>query len=373
MKKRYLPFLLALACAFTSCEEDDGENDVNPQIDVPSTYTFERNGESTVSYSGQTDRLDMLAEMKSYVGTANSGAELSEQKLLDMYANENSAFEDADLNASTKQLEDKTFIADVSFYKDLFASAAAASTSGVEAAEGQAGLIARGPDRNILVDENGWEYTQLLEKGMMGSVFLHQIYNTYLTDSKIGNDVENEELVEGKNYTAMEHHWDEAFGYWGVSPDFDPEADNRFWANYTYGRESVLGSATALKDAFLKGRTAIVNKNYDVKNEQRDIIYKQFELIAAATAIHYINESIADINNGDQGNLFHHASEGYGFARALQFSPYKSISDDQLDTILNANFGTDGNFWTITIDGLQAAKSTLATVYPELADVADEL
>lgn len=135
----------------------------------------------------------------------------------------------------------------------------------------------------------------------------------------------------------------------------------------------MLGSATALKDAFLTGRTAIVNKDYDTKNEQRDIIYEQFELIAAATAIHYINESITDINNGDQGNLFHHASEGYGFARALQFSPYKKISDAELNTILNANFGTDGDFWTITIEGLQEAKATLTSVYPELADVADEL
>lgn len=375
MKKLYfLPFM-ALSAVFVACDEDE---DVNPKLEVPATYTFERNGESTVDYSGQTTRLDMLAEIKTYIGTANAGAVLSEQKLLEMYANENNAFEDDDLNtASSKQLEDKTFLTDVTFYKDLFTSAASASEAGaenVQAAEGQAGLIERGTSgKFILVDEKGWEYTQLVEKGLMGSVFLNQIYNSYLTDAKTGDDVENEALKEGKNYTEMEHHWDEAFGYWGISADFDAASTNRFWGNYAYGRESLLGSVTALKDAFLKGRTAIVNKDYATKNEQKAIIYEQFELLAAATAIHYINEAMSDKNGGDLGNLFHHASEGYAFVRALKFSPVKEISDAQLEVILNENFGTDGDFWTITTEGLQEAKATLATVYPELAAVADNL
>ena len=359
-------FILSLS----ACNDSDNPK---PDLSVPDTYTFTRDGESSVDFSGQTARLDMLAEMKAYIGTANGGTTLSQQTLLDMFANENSPFSSEDLNSSTKQLENKTFLSDVEFFKNILISAAAASESAGDATQGQAGLIARGPDRNILVDEKGWEYTQLIEKGLMGATFLNQIYNSYLTDAKIGNDVENTELEEDKNYTAMEHHWDEAFGYWGVNVDFDPEGENRFWGNYTYGRESVLGSATILKNAFLTGRTAIVNKAYDTRDEQAEIIYEQFELIAAATGIHYLNESIVDFNNGDQGNLFHHASEGYGFVRALKYSPVKSISDEQLNTILNENFGTDGDFWDINLEGLQAAKSTLVSVYPDLVDVADEL
>lgn len=373
MRNLSFAFSIAITTLFMACNDDD-TGEMEPQLEVPSTYSFERNGESSVDYSGQTARLDMVAEMKAYIGTANTGEVLSEQKLLDMFANENNPFSDDALNTSGKQLEDKTFLTDIDFYKDLFASAVAASESEAEASAGQAGLIARGPDRNILVDEKGHEYTQLLEKGMMGSIFLNQIYNVYLTESKTGDAVENESLAEGKNYTAMEHHWDEAFGYWGVDPDFDPEAENRFLGNYTYGRESYLGSATKLKDAFLKGRTAIVNKEHTIKNAQKDIIYAEFELIAAATAIHYINESVNDLNNGDAGGaLFHHASEGYGFARALRFSPVKQISDEQIEQILNSNFGTDGNFWTLSIEGLQEAKATLIAAYPGLSDIADDL
>ena len=32
----------------------------------------------------------------------------------------------------------------------------------------------------------------------MGAVFYHQIYNTYLTDDRIGEGVDNETIVDGK-------------------------------------------------------------------------------------------------------------------------------------------------------------------------------
>ncbi|MFH6983252.1 DUF4856 domain-containing protein [Marinoscillum luteum] len=359
-----------LTGALSSCNEGD---DDEVSLEIPSTYEFTRDGASTVDYSGQTARLDMLAELKAYIGTANDGAVLSEEVLLDMFANENNPFSSAELNESGKQLKDKTFAADVTFFSSILASAASASASETGASQGKAGLISRGADRQILVDEKGWEYTQLVEKGLMGATFLNQIYNSYLTDAKIGNGVENTELEADKNYTAMEHHWDEAFGYWGVNPEFDVDGENRFLGNYTYGRESYLGSATKLRDAFLKGRTAIVNKAYEIRDEQRDIIYAEFELIAAATAIHYINESIADLSGDDQGSLFHHASEGYGFAMALKYSPYKQITTEELNEVLNAGFGTNGDFWTISVTSLNNAKNILATAYPALTDIADEL
>ena len=367
---RLSAWVIAAGVALSSCNDNE---DPEISLEVPSTYEFTRDGESTVSFSGQTARLDMLAELKAYIGTANDGAELSEATLLDMYANENNPFSTTDLNESGKQLEDKTFLADVDFFKEILTSAASASFTTGPASQGHAGLIARGADRFILVDEKGWEYTQLIEKGLMGATFLNQIYNSYLTDAKIGDEVENTELSEGKNYTAMEHHWDEAFGYWGVNVDFDTEGENRFWGNYTYGREAYLGSATLLKDAFLKGRTAIVNKAYDIKDEQRDVIYQEFERVAAATAIHYINEGLTDISNGDVGNLFHHASEGYGFAMALKYSPYKQITSEQLDQVLNVGFGTDGDFWTISAESLNTAKATIVSAYPSLEAFADDL
>lgn len=365
-------FLFLIACS---------DDDVNVGIEVPNTYEFTRNGESSVSFSGQTDRLNMLSEVKTEVKKGDAGEEVSEQTLLDMFANENSAFSDAELNESTKQLESKTFAADVSFYKDLFSQVATASSdfaaNNTTASEGVAGRIERGTSGSfILVNEKGQEFTQFIEKGLMGSVFFNQIFNVYLTEDRIGDGVDNTTVEEGANYTAMEHHWDEAFGYWGVPIDFPVELsseDNRFWANYSYGRETLVGTVTALKNAYLDGRTAIVNNDFTTRDAQRDILYTQHELVAASTAIHYINDTVEDLNSGDQGNALHHLSEAYMFVRAIKFSPNKSLTDAQLEEILHTNFGTEGDFWTVTLDGLQSAKSTLVAVYPELTDVADQL
>ncbi len=380
MKTKYLPFLAIVGGLF-SCVEDS--QDVENQLEVPTSYSFERDGSSSVSFQGQTDRLDMLSEMKTYLKTGDGGSELSSQQLLDMYANANEPFENADLNASTKQLESKTNPAEVDGFKQLLNQAAEVSAdvaaNGTMADEGQAGKISRGSDRFINVNEKGWEFTQFVEKGLMGAVFYHQIFNVYLSESKIGESVDNETIKEGKNYTAMEHHWDEAFGYWGVPTDFPngtpvlDEENSRFWASYTYGLDGALGINQPLMDAYIKGRAAIVANNHAVKNEQVEIIIELHELVAAAKAVHYIKSAMGDLNNQDSGNLFHHLSEGYQFIKAFGYSPSSNLSQAEISDILNVDLGEDGNFWTVTPQGLQNAKDKILDAYPELKEVEDEL
>jgi hypothetical protein len=380
MKKLNFALIFALSLAFlSSCNEDD--ETTTPLVEVPSTYSFTRNGESSVSYSGQTARLDMLAEMKSYLGNGNNGEEISSQTLLDMFANENSPFADTELSSSGKQLESKTFATDITFFKAQILAAATASVdvaaNQTVADQGKSGLLERGTSgKFVLVSEKGWEYQQIIEKGLMGAVFLHQIYNVYLTDSKTGDAVDNITIAEGKNYTAMEHHWDEAFGYWGAPESLSaslPDENDRFWAKYTYGREAYLGTATGLIGGFLTGRTAIVNNNTVEREAAKMSIYSNFELAAAGTALHYINEAIVNINDGDLGNLMHSLSEGYAFVMALKYSPNKSITQSDIDAILNTHFGTDGDFWTVTVSSLNDAKNLLVNTYSELGPVADEI
>ncbi|MBL6449227.1 DUF4856 domain-containing protein [Fulvivirga sp. 29W222] len=374
MKLKLLYSLLFVAALF-SCDEDE---DALPNVEVPATYEFTRDGQSTVSYQGQIDRLDMVAEIKSYLSTGNLGEAIEASKLLNMFANENNAFISAELNASSKQLEDKTFISDVQWFKNLFVGAEEASNSGISASNGQAGLLERGTGF-ILVNEKGWEFTQFVEKGLMGAVFYNQIYNSYLSDAKTGDDVDNETMVDGKNYTTMEHHWDEAFGYWGVPVDFPngtpvlSESEDRFWAKYTLGRDALLGVSTTLMNAYLTGRAAIVAQRYEVKNEQKEIIYEAHELVAAATAVHYLNQAMSDLSAADHGNLFHHLSEGYAFVKALQYSPVKKITQAEINEILNTDLGIDGNFWEVKLAGIQKAKATLVATYPSLEAIKDQL
>ena len=49
--------LLFVSCSF------DRNNDNSNHIDAPETYKFERNGLTTISYSGQTCRLTMAGEI----------------------------------------------------------------------------------------------------------------------------------------------------------------------------------------------------------------------------------------------------------------------------------------------------------------------
>ncbi|WP_258103050.1 DUF4856 domain-containing protein [Marinoscillum sp. MHG1-6] len=374
------PNKLLIVCAisaslFTSCDEKE-----DVKYDIPSTYTFERDGSSSVSFSGQTARLDMLAEIKAYLKTGDSGQQLDAAVLLNMFSNTGNPFSDEALNTSGKQIEDKTSAADVTFYKNLFEEAEAVSKTTVDASIGTGGQMLRvSSQAYINVNAKGWEFTQMVEKGLMGALIYNQIFNSYLTETKIGADVDNTVIVDGKNYTTMEHHWDEAFGYWGVPVDFPQgspvleESEDRFWAEYTESRDADLGVADKIMTAYITGRAAIVANDHETKMAQIDVIAEGLELVAAATGIHYINSALTDLNAQDQGNMFHHLSEGYGFINALKYIPNAQISATEINTILTVDFGTDGNFWEVDAESLASAKSTLTTAYPDLASIADTL
>ena len=126
-------------------------------------------------------------------------------------------------------------------------------------------------------------------------------------------------------------------------------------------------------NAYIDGRAAIVNRDYATKDASRTIIYDTHELVAAATSVHYINTSLAALDNGEIGELFHQISEGYMFVNSMKYSPNKKITQAQIDEILNTDFGTDGDFWKVTNAGLIKARNTIVSVYPELADVAEQL
>lgn len=371
----------SLLLIFSSCNEGAEEQ---VAYDVPDAYLFSRNDMSSVSTQGQKDRLNMLSEIKSYLQTGDAGEELDADLLLKMFANEDSPFESADLNASTKQIENKTATGDVAFYKELFEEAETVSrevkTNGTTAVKGTAGQIERkAKESNINVNAKGWEFTQMIEKGLMGALIYNQIYNSYLTVEKVGNDVENTLIEEGKNYTPMEHHWDEAFGYFGVPinfPNGEPALsgnNDRFWAEYTLGRDEDLNIAKPLMTAYITGRAAIVAKDYETKNAQIFKIRDFHEIVAAATAVHYINAAIKNIDSPDQGSLFHHMSEAYGFVNAIKYNPTKNLTSAEINTILNTHFGTNADFWTVTKQGLQAAKTLFASTYPELSSRIDTL
>ena len=357
---------LSVSMIATSCKKPKEENNENKTTyTVPSSYEFTRDS-SSVDYAGQSDRILQLVELNNKLKSGDSGKVLSAQVLKDMFANVGGNGNGNFSFSSTRQLRDKCFSLDVSIYEKLYDSAAVMSDSGAVAAvaaNGKAGLIKRSNNATILVDRNGFEFTQVNQKGLMGAVFLYRIFNDYLADSKIGDAVDNTNMVPGKNYTAMEHAADEAFGYFGATPDFKSNYTGsgvqRYWASYSKEMDPVLGCSDKIMTAFKTMRAAITNKDMATKNQQRDILYVELEKLVAACIIHYANDALVETN---QGNLLHQLSEMYGFMQGLKYNTIekRKITNSELTVLFN-HLGT--NLWTVTAQGLNAIKDDLAARY----------
>lgn len=352
MKNLKKLWLLAISFwLFSACNEDS-ENDLS--YTVPEAYNFQN-----VDYSGQTTRLNMMEAMTAYMKTGNEGAVLDAQKLKDMYANLNNAFEDEGLNNASKDLKSKTFELDQAMFEEFMDALAVASQSAGQAgSNGTAGVVTSNDGaKSYLLAANGYEYTQLIEKGLMGACFYYQATAVYLSDEKIGPAVDNIQVEEGKG-TAMAHHWDEAFGYLGVPTNFPANTDNlRFWGKYGNGRDDLLGT-NAIMDAFIKGRAAIVANDMDTKNQMIPVIREEWEKIAAGTAIHYINSALANFSDDALRN--HALSEAWAFILSLKYNPERTISLEQVEEIHQL---LGDNFYEVTSDNLNKAKDQLAAWY----------
>ncbi|MFD3000135.1 DUF4856 domain-containing protein [Pontibacter toksunensis] len=352
-KLRTFTLAVAACVVFSSCED---EKEGSPSYNVPETYNFEN-----VSYTGQTQRMQMLDELDVYIKTGHTGARLDAQKMKDMYANTNNAFSDASLNAATsKQLKNKTILTAQPVFEGFFEDVAAASlSSGVPAVEGLPGLLSTADgSKSYLVNGNGVEYAQVIQKGLMSAVFFNQAVEGYLTEEKIGASVDNTTVTPGEG-TRMEHHWDEAFGYFGAPVDFPTNTTGlKYWANYSNQVNAALGSNKAMMDAFLKGRAAISAKDMKGKDEAAATIRNEWERLVAASAIHELNA--AKTNIADQAKKSHYLSEAIGFVMGLQYKSDSKLSKAKYDEVLSA-IGT--SLYDTTADDINTAINILSTAY----------
>lgn len=359
---RFTLFLL-LSLVFVACTEDDSNS-----YDIPEIYNFEN-----VSYPGQKDRLAMLGEWKTYMSSAQTaGVSLDETRMLAMFNNS----VDAQFSQTyTKQIESKTEAAQVSRFKTLISELAAASASSTAGSNGVSGVInsTTNSSKSYLVGDDGLDHAQIIEKGLMGACFYYQASSVYLGTDRM--DVDNT-TIESEEGTAMEHHWDEAFGYFGAPLDFPSNLnDLNFWGNYSNQRNAVLGSNQKMMDQLLKGRAAISNDDISARDEAIAEVRKQWELIAVGSAIHYLNSCI-DLTQSDMALFSHAGSEVIGFIYALKFNSEKSISNTEIDALLTLVAGSSNfasmNLYNTTIANLQTAKDQLANSYG-LNSLKDEL
>ncbi|GAB4250474.1 MAG: DUF4856 domain-containing protein [Ekhidna sp.] len=390
MKIKYLFSLVAAIGLITSCSDDEPGIEINE----PATYAFTRDGASTVSFSGQTTRTLMAEEIVS----ALKDTDFTEAQIDAMFEHQegDNNFEDVSsfgLNASDKNVRSKTAASADFFSSNTTESLAikadfdgwiAAQVSEVfpnwdtEAAEGQAGFIQEaggGPIR--YVNAKGLEYNQAFGKGLIGALMVDQILNNYVSTSVLdaGSNREDNDagtLADGKNYTNMEHKWDEAYGYaYGTATDLaNPNptigTDDSFLNKYigrVKGDDDFAGIAEEIFNAFKLGRAAIVAGAYDVRDAQAAIIREKISEIIAIRAVYYLQQAKSGLES-DKGAAFHDLSEGYGFIYGLQFTrqpgtntPYFTRTEVQgmIDDLMTGN-----GFWDVTATTLDEISEEIA-------------
>jgi hypothetical protein len=380
--------LLLLTVAFVSCDDDDTVVTMPEPWTAPETYTFERDGVSTISFGGQTTRLSQSNELYDALNSTDATVE----SLTLMFAGDNSVdpvvsagFTDTSLNGTSKLIRSKTSasaIAGSGAVKELFDNWITEYVTDVipnvktatDASVGQAGIYGK-----YAFNAKGHEIDQLFFKGLIGAFTLDQIINNYidaayLESYKADNDAG---VISGSSapYTTLEHKWDEGFGYLyghvidGVAEDLptagtSPSGKGNLLMKYFKKVNDSKDTEIALDvyNAFIMGRAAIVNKDYTVVEAQSKILKQKLSTVIGHYALNYLSGAIADIgtNVGDARlDAFHGLSEGYGFILSLQFtndgtdSPYftKAEVDNYLSQI--------DNFYTVET-------ATLQTIHDEI-------
>ena len=393
MKVRSLSLapIIFTALFISSCSDNSSSDDANPAYTVPVTYTFDRNGTSSVSYVGPADRLMMLDEMGAYIKTqATAGSVVSETKLSSMYTNTDNQFALAGLNASNDELKDKTAasvdyfemfmgggsLAEQTSVRSVFEntfSTANQASQGAIAAAGVAGSYLDGTSVRLFA-ANGLEPQQVFLKGMMGASLLDQIVNNFLSlnildedDNRVKNT--NKIMVTDQNYTEMEHDWDRAYGYIFGADVSGAAPVLKFWSSYISQVNADADFNTVSADidlAFRKGRAAIVNNDYSARDAQINVIKSKLALVAAVRVVFYLQEGKAKLGTDNGAAAFHVLSEAYGFIMSLRYTnkpgtdnPYFSKTEvDMMLTELTS--GTNG-LWNVTPEILDSLSDDIAT------------
>lgn len=372
MRKLLIP-VLGLALLVTSCKKENVVPTTPSNLKIPYTSltatsnyktTFvDAAGKTTVDFSGQTTRISMLKEMDAHM-KAGTSANIDATRLVNMFRNQNTPFASADLNAATdKVISSKTaqsFSATeadaerqrfINYFNEL---ERISKMNAQTAVQGKAGVLGT----NRLVDEKGFELSQFVQKGLIGAMMLDQIANIYLGTEKQSAD--NTTPNEGKNYTAMEHHWDEAYGYLTANETYPVKGSESFLGEYARQGASVSGGADALYLAFLKGRAAIVNNDLPTRDEQIAYIRAELEKAVAAVAISYLNKTNTAT---DDASRFHALSEGVGFIYSLRFAHNAKINRTKSEELLNILTGKANGFWSLTAADINNVRDQIATIF----------
>lgn len=221
------------------------------------------------------------------------------------------------------------------------------------------------------VSPEGLDYAQLIQKFLLGAVAFAQGTDDYLDDDVAGKGLLAAWEQDGDApYAKLEHQIDEGYGYFGAARAYalrsdevnrsgvvddnndgfiDLLAEHNFGASTNAAKRDVGSAAEARTDltaaAFdnlLRLRALVSEAQTDLASmsesraqqvrDARNAAVAAWEEAYAATVVHYINDTLADLAAIDAGgfdiaDLAKHWSEMKGFALGLQFNPRSPLHE----------------------------------------------
>lgn len=418
---------------------DQVDSDANGEGDacdpIPTEYVFENaDGESTVSYTGQTKRHILIQDLVLEMNGLSEDADANVVDDLNFYFRyDASTSDDLPVQFSLEgealapnPTGDEFTYGDIADGKDLVGKIAGGDGEGGgetgtlindeffgwedglddsplpvelvdylfeqlanEATDNATPQIATEsgdvPLDTVTVDAQARDYRQLIQKFLLSAVTFSQGTNDYMQKDFAGLL----EIEGDATFTVGEHEWDEAFGYFGAARDYADYTDDEIraggddrrpeYANGYYDSngdgmidvrsEINLGNSVNCAkrdagsagnanptdftqqafDAFLLGRKVLRNAAAEgeltadaeaVLDEQVTIGARTWEKCVAATVVHYINDTRAEMDKFDtEADTFADLnnfrtlaktwSEMKGFALGLQFSPESPFRADE--------------------------------------------
>ena len=322
MKLKNLSFAAIAAIFLFSCGDDDGvepadmNDPVDVVLDVPSSYS---SSDYDANTTAEATVIDELSAMTTAVNDAEAGAQGTTAIAAIEYP---STLSSVTLSSYSTLVE--------GWLVDIVAAANSATgfqnpgAGGTPAAGEEGGLLG-----TRLLDENGLELEQMVQKGSFGAA----LYNHALSVINSG-DLTDPGTID----KLVEVH--------GTDASFDPDSTT---AAATYSRrrsnqDTETGAFYDIQSALITAKAAIeaTAAGGDFTSE-RDAALADYllawERSNFATVIYYCNATKVQLQEaGDDaealGNALHAYAEGVGFAHGFRGLSNKQITDDEIDGIL---------------------------------------
>lgn len=312
-------YLLSIAFVLLTACSDDNEDAV-PELVVPASYpddNFDAN--VTAERQVRTELVDLTAALN----TAESNAANSTQTANISYP---SNLRNVTLSSYASNID--------TWLTELVSAANSGTPFDLDNAPmGEGGILG-----TRLLDENGLELEQMIEKGSFGAA----LYNHALSI-----------LNEGAMTAEKVDRLVEIFGANPTFPgdDSDPNNPDIFSAEYAERRSDNVnetGLYYDIRDQLILARTALADGRVEFQQVANDALNNFLDLWEQsnfATVIFYCNDArakFAAANNeidAEQknillGNALHSYAEGVAFAHGFLSIPNKRITDAQIQTIL---------------------------------------